>query len=847
MSKTKENKAVHKNFISIKTKLLAIILPVMVFIIVVLISLSYYVSKNVVQSNAQKLLKTSVESQASEIEGWLDKNLDSFCMAKQAFEWVNLSDRQMQSFLDAYYGFNSNFPDGIYIADIEGRLYRGRKGAKPSQDIALREPDRNGNYIENGNFKNSKALGEGGSWQFYTALEGEGNAEIKNGEIYIHTTNEGTVDYSIQLVQPALPMKEGSVYRLAFDAYADEERNIKTGISAPDHDYQRYFEDTTVALTKEKQTFTYEFTMAGSDDANGRLEFNLGAMGSAAGVSISNISLIKISEEDSAGKNKGAGSGNVIQTEWFQNALGRVNMGFTNAYANENGEQVISACGMLKVDTDSVYVISADLSLDKISVYVNSFVKMENAESFLVNTEDNTILASRDTSLISKPLDSLGDDFMEEAGKRIAQNNLDLAEIDGNMSVFEKIDGTEWVLVSYVPAKIVYKDLDFIRNIMVLFGIISIALLVVLAERSIHFVVKPVKKLTDVIKTMTEGDFTVSSQTKSKDEIGVMGRCVEKFIATMTSMIASINGVSDTLHNQADNSKDVSEQMFYASKEQNKSMKELNDTVGQLSLSVGEIAQSATTLAMLVEETKDDGDGVSSKMEETVDASKIGREAMRNVSRAMQEINSSVKKLQSAIDEVGKASEEITNITKVIGEIADETNLLSLNASIEAARAGDAGKGFAVVALEIGKLAQTSVASVQHIDGLVLEIKTSVKDVVSQANDSVKSINDSSVLISNAANTFDVIFENIEVTGNLIQNMIQKVEKVEDVARNVAAISEEQAASSQEILGSSDVLVEQANSLMKNSETVAKESEDLTASAEELAVQMGSFKIKNHS
>lgn len=845
MNKAEENKAGHKRFISIKTKLLAIILPVMVFIIIVLISISYYISKRVVQSDAQDLLKTSVESQASEIEGWLDENLSSFSMAKQAFEWINLDDKQIQSFLNAYYGFNSNFPGGIYIADMEGRLYKGREGSRQGTDVVLRKPDKNGNYIKSGSFKKNGNVGGTGTWQFYTALDGVGNARVQDGEVYISTDNEGTADYSIQFVQPAVPMQEGAVYKLSFDAYADEERVIKTGISAPDREYKRYFEDTTVDLTKEKQTFTYEFTMEDTDDANGRLEFNLGAAGSTAGVHISNVSLVKISGNDTGAGSKELASGNVVQTEWFQEALGRVNMGFTNAYTNEEGEQVISACGMLRHGTDGVYVISADLSLDKISVYVNSFVKMENAESFLVNTEDNTIIAARDTSLISKPLDGLDDNFMKETGRRIAQNNTGLAEIDGNMSVFEKIDGTDWMLVSYVPAKIVYKDLDFIRNIMALFGIISIIVLVVLLERIIHHVIKPVKKLTDVIKTMTEGDFTVGIHTKSNDEIGVMGRCVENFVTTMSSMIASINGVSDKLHKQADNSKDVSGQMFCASREQNRSVKELDNTVEQLSVSVGELAQSATSLAMLVEETKDDGDGVNSKMKETVGVSQMGREAMQNVSMAMQDINNSVGKLQAAIDKVGMASEEITNITKVIGEIADETNLLSLNASIEAARAGDAGKGFAVVALEIGKLAQTSVDSVQHIDRLVLEIKTSVQDVVNQADDSVKSINGSSVLISDASDTFDVIFENIEVTGNLIQNMIQKVEQVEDIARNVAAISEEQAASSQEILSSSDILVEKADSLMENSETVAKESEELTASAGELAVQMGSFKIQD--
>lgn len=840
--KSKSKKTGYKKFISIKTKLLGVILPVMVFIIIVLISLSYYVSKKVIKSNAQRLLKTSVESQASEIEEWLDKNLASFSMAKQAFEWVDLNDRQMQAFLDSYYGFNSNFPGGIYIADMEGRLYKGREGSRASAGTELREPDKNGNYIIDGGFKNNGKVSGSGIWQFYTALGGEGSAAIKNGTIHIGTSNDGTADYSIQLVQPGIPMEEGASYKLSFDAFADKERTIKTGISAPDHDYKRYLEDTVVNLSEEKKTFTYEFTMEGGDDANGRLEFNLGATGSKAGVSISNVSLIKTSSKEAG--IKGNGSSGILQEEWFQAALCRVNMGFTNAYTNSSGEQVISACGMLRTNGSNVYVMSADLSLDKVSVYVNSFVKMENAESFLVNTNDNTILASRDTSLISKPLDSIGSSFIKKAGKKIVQNNLDLANIDGNMTVFKKINGTEWVLVSYVPVKTVYSDLDFIRNIMALFGIISIAVLMVIIERIIHILINPVKKLTDTIKTMTEGDFTVSGHTKSNDEIGIMGRCVEKFITAMSSMIASIDGVSGKLHKQADKSKDISGQMFYASKEQNKSMKELNNTVEQLSLSVNEIAQSATTLAMLVEETRNDGNNVNTRMKQTVDVSKTGMEAMKDISMAMQDINSSVKKLQLAIDEVGTASEEITNITKVIGEIADETNLLSLNASIEAARAGDAGKGFAVVALEIGKLAQTSVASVQNIDNLVLEIKTSVNDVIHQANDSVESINNSSVLIKNAVNTFDVIFENIETTGSLIQNMIQKVDQVEDVARNVAAISEEQAASSQEILGSSDMLVGQANSLMESSENVAKESSELTASAEELASHVGIFKIK---
>ncbi len=830
--------------VSIKTKLLGIILPVIIVIIVVLTSLSYYVSKNVIKSNAQDLLKTSVESQVLEIEAWLNQNLISFSVGKQAIERMNFDEKQLQAFLDAYYGFDSNYPKGFYIADKNGRLLKGREVSESIETTAFRQPDEQGNYIENGDFAIAENLTDAEGWIFLTTLEGDAEAEIKEKELSISTKKEGTVDYSIQLVQPKLPIKKGGIYQVCFDAYASENRTMKTGVTAPDRDYQRYLEDTVVELTTEKQTFTYEFTMTSYDDTNGRLEFNLGLAGSTAEVKISNVSVKKIGTVEESNSDTEQNFIDTVNTEWFQSGLSRVNMGFTNAYENENGEQVISACGMLKSDSDDLRVISAELALDKVSVYVNSFVKMKDAESFLINTRDNMVLASRDTGLISKKLSDIEDDFMQTVAEKISNNILDLTEIDGNMSVFEKVEGTEWVLVSFVPTKTIYHDLERIRMITILFGIISVLALTVLIERIVHIVIHPVKKLTDVIRAMTNGDFTVHSNTKSRDEIGIMSQCVEKFINTMCGMIASIYNVSSKLHHQADNSKFVSSEMFHASEQQNQSMKALNTTVEQLSLSINGIAQSATTLANVVTETKDDSDHVNVKMKETVDISQKGKEAIEDVSSAMQDINTSVKKLQLAIDEVGKASEEITNITKVIGDIADETNLLSLNASIEAARAGEAGKGFAVVALEIGNLAQTSMNSVQNINDLILKIKTLIMDVIHQVNDSVENIHNSDILIGNAIKTFDVIFGNIVTVGNLVQNMIQKVEEVEDVAGNVAAISEEQAASSEEILNSSDILVEQANSLMVHSETVAKESVELTMSAEELAEQIKTFQIE---
>lgn len=841
MKKGQGDKNKGERFVPVKAKLLGIILPVVILMILVLTGLSYYVSRNVIRSNTQELLEASVESQAAEIEAWLNQNLTSFELEKHAIEWMDFGDEQFQDFLDAYYNYDSNYPEGIYAADQGGAFYKGREVQWPEKDLVLGEPGENENYLTNGEFLSDEDLSDEESWKFLTALGGEAEAQIKDREISVHIEKEGTEEYSVQLVQAGLPLKRNGTYKVSFEAYGDEQRTIKVSVTAPDREYKRYLNDTTVELTTEKQAFTYEFTMEDNDDANGRLEFNMGALGSAQGVHIGSVTFEKTGETSYG---EPTAVSDVTQTEWFQAGLTRVNMGFTNAYVNEEGKQVISACGMLRDKEGRVRILSADLSLDKVSVYVNSFIKMKDAEAFLVNLADHTILASRDESLILKKLEDVENSFLKAAAARILNNELDMAEIEGNMTVFEKVEGTEWLLVSYVPTKTVYSELNRTRNIMILFGIISVLILLVLIERIIHVVIRPVKDLTGVIQAITEGDFTIQIKTKSHDEIGVMSRCVEKFIESMRSMISSIYGVTDVLHEQADTGSDVSRQMFDASQKQSQSMKHLNATVAELSLSVDKIAQSATTLAMVVTETKDNGDNVNSKMKETIDISQKGKNDMQYVSEAMQNIDQSVKKLQYAIDGVGKVSEEITNITKVIGNIADETNLLSLNASIEAARAGEAGKGFTVVATEISKLAQTSMESVRHIDELVSKIKASVEDVVVQAKDNVENINESNEMIQNALETFDQIFENIAGVGELVQEMMQKVDHVDHVANDVAAISEEQAASSKQILSASDTLVEQADNLMANSESVAKDSKELISSAERLTEQVGIFKIQ---
>ncbi|MBO5576200.1 MAG: family 16 glycosylhydrolase [Ruminococcus sp.] len=172
---------------------------------------------------------------------------------------------------------------------------------KPSYDKNVKKPEvemrkalEDGNFIYNGDFKEAEDLTDDKNWKFLLFNEGEGSAKIENGEIVITSKKEGTEEYSVQLVQPELPMIKGKKYKVSFEAYAEKPRDMIVCVSAPTAGWIRYLKDTKLSLTTEKKQFTYEFEVTAKTDPNGRLEFNMGKCGSTETIHITNVRVEEI-------------------------------------------------------------------------------------------------------------------------------------------------------------------------------------------------------------------------------------------------------------------------------------------------------------------------------------------------------------------------------------------------------------------------------------------------------------------------------------------------------------------------------------------------------------------------
>nr|WP_317354512.1 methyl-accepting chemotaxis protein [uncultured Agathobacter sp.] len=653
-----------KSITSIKTKILTAVSALVLILVLILILLSYMISKNIIEDKSKQVLELSVKNQASQMEAWMTESLNVFNTFKENLETMDYTDEQIQTLLNSYLGKSSNYPDGFYIADSDGKV-----------------------------------------------------------------------------------------------------------MQADGVEYKKTISDDPV---------------------------------------------------------------------WYTEGLTRVNMAFGDVFTNEAGDEVISASAILR-NPDKIRVIAIDVPIAHIQVIVNSFISMDDAQAVLIDRSTMSILSQSEDSLSGSLSDDSG--FLGTIGEKIDEQDYDSISLDNNIVEFREISGTNWVLVSYVPEASIFAELVSLRTTMAIVAVVILIILLVLMERMVNYMIKPIKSLTDSIVMMASGDFTVDIKTKGNDEITVMGQSMKDFAASMRKMINDIVNASETLQGQAESSSTVSGGLYEASLTQSKTIDNLNETVDQLSASVQEIAENATSLAMVVSETKDSSMEAEQKMNETVTVAESGKSDMEKVGEAMNVIQSSINSLQESIDEVGTASSEINNIVSMIGEIADETNLLALNASIEAARAGEAGRGFAVVASEIGGLADDSNKSVQKIQGLIDQVTSLVAETVEKAKQSVDEISSSSELVNQAVNTFDTIYDNIINANHVVNNMASSMSQVESVATNVAAITEEQAASAEVISGNAGNIAAESQNITNDSEKVADTAKELADTSENLMTQIKSFRV----
>nr|WP_252607178.1 methyl-accepting chemotaxis protein [Bacillus paralicheniformis] len=360
-----------------------------------------------------------------------------------------------------------------------------------------------------------------------------------------------------------------------------------------------------------------------------------------------------------------------------------------------------------------------------------------------------------------------------------------------------------------------------------------------------RLITKPIKDIQALFAETEQGDFTVKGTYQSKDELGLLTASFNKMVAGVRSIIET---VGETSHQVASSSQELSA----SADESTKASEYISTTIQELAVGsdqqVESVENSRTVITGMTEfagRISSNAEKAAATADQTAMMSLEGTKAINKVSTQMKSINETVVSLSEAFKHLTERSNEIGNITEVITSIAEQTNLLALNAAIEAARAGEQGKGFAVVADEVRKLAEQSARSAEQITRLITIIQNDTKQTMNSVISATGEVKEGLVVVHEAGGAFQKIENSItevvtqinDVT-NLVKNLTAGASEIETAISGVKEVAETAAGGTQTVSAATQ---EQLASM----EEIAAASQILAQNAEELQHLIQKFKIKD--
>jgi len=451
----------------------------------------------------------------------------------------------------------------------------------------------------------------------------------------------------------------------------------------------------------------------------------------------------------------------------------------------------------------------------------------ETGESYLVGDDlrmrSNSFLDPKGHTVSASFAGSIATNGVDTDAARRALNGESSTDIiidyNGNpvLSSFDRIEFSNfnWAILSEIDEPEAFASVRSNTTFMIILMLIFTVLIALIGFWFAKRISTPIIEIANIAEQVSSGDLTVSVTKNSADEVGQLQSAISHMIVNLSKMVKNISGIAIQQSATSEELAAITTQTSATVNEQHQISEQLATAMQEMGTTVNEVAQSTTTTSSAV-------DNIQSKVQEGASKLDDTYQSIITMSGQIQESEQGVQKVRSDFDQV-------VNILNVIKGIADQTNLLALNAAIEAARAGEQGRGFAVVADEVRQLAQRTQDSTKEIDDMINMIMVGANSSVDQMANSVTQANS--------------VQENAKIVMDLNQVITGDMNEISDLSAQIATAAEEQSVVVDEILQNIETLNTGVTETSQATENIAESSVELARLATELEKESSEFKV----
>ena len=431
-------------------------------------------------------------------------------------------------------------------------------------------------------------------------------------------------------------------------------------------------------------------------------------------------------------------------------------------------EYVVTLAEAVKVDNRFVGAVGANLTLEQLTVLVNRLKVPGDGYAMVVDSSDQ-VVAHPDAQLQSTKASDISEKFTGPLLESLnaAQSLQEMTLDDRERLIFaSSIPNSTWSLILVMDKETLYAPVrsQLITQVVVSFIILIIILFIV------SFALKlMLKNLSEITKNLDDiangnGDLTIRLEVKTGDEIGQLATSFNRFVEQLHGIISRLRNTSkDLLAEAGDVSKVVEQQTGRLQRHQSE---------------IHMVATAVTEMASATKEISHNAEQTAYSAQNCVTITDKGRKEVEKSQRSTETLAEEVGRASNIIGDLNQHVQSINSILSTISGISEQTNLLALNAAIEAARAGEQGRGFAVVADEVRVLSQRTHSSTQEIQGMIESLQSSAASAV-QATNKGKDMANKSVADAEEAN-------------QSLGQIMEAIGKINDMAAQIATAAEEQ-------------------------------------------------------